>query len=203
MTGRHFISERCRPGYSHPFKWPWRGRNLKQWNIQVLFHHFTTIRNRKIIQTPLSCYLSSVWTVFNCSCFPMFVLAFQCPTDPLILPPLPLSSLCSAEHAGSRALFPPLTSTGMLSWKVRFLGTSCFLWQLLIIRWGSFMFLEELPPICRVPAMLLWIRLKNKLCHTAGSVWRLVKNRKPFKRLSVPGERQESIRIIYDLFSSL
>lgn len=67
----------------------------------------------------------------------------------------------------------------------------------------SFMFLEELPPICRVPAMLLWIRLENKLCHTAGSVWRLVKNRKPFKRLSVLGERQESVRIIYNLFSFL
>lgn len=88
-------------------------RNLKQWNIQVVFHHFTTIGNHTIFQTPVSCYPNSVWTVFNCSWFPRFVLAFQCPTDPLILPYLSLSSLCSAEHAGNRALFPPPTSTGM------------------------------------------------------------------------------------------
>lgn len=179
-------------------------RNLKQWNIQVLFRHFTTIGNRKIIQTPLSWYLSSVWTVFNCSCFPMFVLAFQCPTDPLILPHLPLSSLCSGEHAGNRALFPPPTSTGMdvfLESQV----SRHFMFPVAVVNYPmkSFVFLEELPPICRVPARLLWIRLENKLCHTAGSVWMLVKNRKPFKRLSVPGERQESIRIIYNLFSSL
>lgn len=83
----------------------------------------------------------------------MFVLAFLCPTDPLILPHRLLTSVLSEEHAGIRALFPQLEEDVVLESQT----SRHFRFPVAVVNYptGTFIFLGELPPSLRVPAMLL------------------------------------------------